>query len=48
MDECDNCGAEVTDLFVRVFGVDGVLDGCVSCRRRFSGDTDRFSPTPRR
>jgi hypothetical protein len=30
-DECANCGAYVTDRFVRVFGLDGTAHRCPEC-----------------
>ena len=30
-DECDGCGAFVTDRFVRVFGRDGTAHRCPEC-----------------
>ncbi|WP_187433059.1 DUF7563 family protein [Natronococcus pandeyae] len=31
MPTCGNCGEYVTHNFVRVFGADGVIQGCPNC-----------------
>lgn len=31
MPECGNCGSHVTKDFVRVFGCNGEVNGCVEC-----------------
>lgn len=32
MANCQNCGSHVSNDFVRVFGIDGDVHGCPSCR----------------
>lgn len=34
MGECIQCGAQLTDRYVRVFGEGGVVDGCRECGDR--------------
>lgn len=41
MPECQNCGNFVTQDFVRVFGVDGKVEGCTECKSQ--GDARRFA-----
>lgn len=44
MAECNACGAHVTADFVRVFGVEGAVDGCPGCANNselFGGATAR-------
>ncbi len=34
MQTCDQCGAEVTERYWRVFAIDGTLHGCLHCQRK--------------
>jgi hypothetical protein len=36
MPECQECGAHVTQDFVRVFGVEGKVYGCTECKSQSS------------
>lgn len=37
MPKCQGCGSHVSQKFVRVFGVDGEVQGCQECQGQSNG-----------